>query len=154
VEFVAHALVIPSAEPDDRRDHSRLVEEVAVRVAVGHEQARGAVVIDDVSTPERARAAGLGDHPGFDIHSLGPGNGDRAIEVKGRVGVGDLELTENEWAKAINLRDRYWLYVVYDCGTPRPRLYPVRDPFGTLIARAKGAVVIDERDVLAAAVRE
>lgn len=32
--------------------------------------------------------------------------------VKGRRAVGDIELIENEWAKAANLRDQYWLDVV------------------------------------------
>lgn len=32
---------------------------------------------------------------------------ERSIEVKGRVGTGEIELTENEWARACNLRDRY-----------------------------------------------
>jgi hypothetical protein len=58
--------------------------------------------------------------------------------VKGRAGIGDVELTENEWAKACNRRDRYWLYVVFDCGTPHPRLLRVRDPFGKLVVKAKG----------------
>jgi hypothetical protein len=62
--------------------------------------------------------------------------------VKGRSGIGDVELTENEWAKACNERDRYWLYVVFDCGSPHPRLLRVRDPFGTLLAISKSSVVI------------
>jgi len=71
--------------------------------------------------------------------------------VKGRVGVGDIELTENEWSRACNSRDGYWLYVVYDCGTPNPRLFRVQDPFKKLIATAKGGVIIDENEVLRAA---
>ena len=78
--------------------------------------------------PELARRAGLGDWPGFDLLSEGPAGGRRAIEVKGRAGTGDIELSENEWAKACNLRDGYWLYVVYDCATARPRLVRARDP--------------------------
>lgn len=74
--------------------------------------------------------------------------------VKGRVGIGDVELTENEWSKAYNLRERYWLYVVYDCGTPHPRLLRVRDPFTRLLVRAKGDVVVDEASVFSAAEAE
>ena len=73
----------------------------------------------------------------------------RAIEVKGRAGVGDIELTENEWSRACNLRDRYWLYVVFDCGTPTPRLFRVQDPFYELIVTPKGGVLIDENQILA-----
>ena len=56
-------------------------------------------------------------------------------------------MSENEWAAACNLRDRYWLYVVFDCATPRPRLVKVRDPFGRLLAKAKGSVVISASDI-------
>ena len=62
---------------------------------------------------------------------------ERAIEVKGRAGTGNIEMSENEWTRACNLRDRYWLYVVFDCATPSPRLVRVRDPFAKLIARSR-----------------
>jgi hypothetical protein len=77
-----------------------------------------------------------------------------AIEVKGRADVGDLELTENEWAKACNLRERYWLYVVYGCGSAHPQLLRVQDPFKKLLATARGDVIIDERQILTAAEKE
>ena len=41
-----------------------------------------------------------------------------------------------------NLRDGYWLYAVYDCATPNPRLVRVQEPFGGLLAKAKGSVLI------------
>ncbi len=41
----------------------------------------------------------------------------------------------NEWKQACHLGDRYWLYVVFDCATPNPRLLRVRDPFTRLLAR-------------------
>jgi hypothetical protein len=47
-------------------------------------------------------------------------------------------MTENEWAKAANLRDQYWLYVVLDCATANPELLRVRNPFARLIGSAKG----------------
>ena len=65
----------------------------------------------------------------------------RAIEVKRRSGSGAVEVSDNEWAAACNLRDRYWLHAAFDCGTPRPRLVKVRDPFGRLPTRAKGYAV-------------
>ena len=107
-----------------------------MKVAWAFEEAAGAVV-KDVSKPHLARAAGLEENPGFDLLSDRPGDGERGIEVKGRVGVGEVELTENEWVKACNQRDRYWLYVVFDCGTSHPRLLRVQDPFGKLIAKAQ-----------------
>jgi hypothetical protein len=48
--------------------------------------------------------------------------------IPGRAGIGDVELTENEWGAACNQREHYWLYV-----------------------RAKGGVVIDEREIFSAA---
>jgi len=62
-------------------------------------------------------------------------------------------VSSNEWAKAANLRDGYWLYVVYDCATPAPRLVRVQDPFGALLAKAKGSVLLHPRDILATAIQ-
>ena len=135
-EMVAHALVLPNGDAEERRRHDAKVEEIAMRIAQVHEEASGATT-HDVSRPELARRAGLGDWPGFDLLSVAPAGDRRAIEVKGRARAGDIELTENEWAKACNLRDGYWLYAVYDCATPRPRLVRVRDPFGKLLVRGR-----------------
>jgi hypothetical protein len=153
VRFIAHALVVPSSDLADRQRHDREVERIAVRVAWGHEEDRGCAV-KDVSVPAKARLAGLEDWPGFDLLSKHLEGEDRAIEVKGRAGIGDVELKENEWAKACNLRNRYWLYVVYDCASTHPRLLRIQDPFGKLLVKAKGGVVIDEREVFEAAETE
>ena len=156
--MIAHALVVPTDDPEERQRHDAEVELIAMDLARAHEEAAGATV-RDVSRPVLARREGLGDWPGFDLRALrlagaqGPVV-DRAIEVKGRAGSGAVEVSENEWAAACNLRDRYWLYVVFDCGTPRPRLVKVRDPFGRLLARAKGSVVITESEILSATAGE
>ncbi len=121
-----------------------------MKIATAHEEAAGAVV-KDVSKPNLARAAGLTDNPGFDLLSQHAVHGQKGIEVKGRAGIGDVELTENEWAKACNERDRYWLYVVFDCASPNPRLIKVRNPFRKLIAKAKGSVVLSGSDIFSAA---
>jgi hypothetical protein len=156
--FAAHALVLPSADPEERERHDAEVEAIAMRLARAHEEARGAIV-HDVSGPELARRAGLPDWPGFDLRSLRPASAygpaeELAIEVKGRAASGGVEVSENEWAKACNLRDRYWLYVVFDCATPRPRLVKVQDPFSKLLARAKGSVLIADTEILTAAHRD
>ena len=156
--MIAHALVVPTDDPEERQRHDAEVEAIAMGLARVHEEAAGATV-RDVSRPVLARREGLGDWPGFDLRSLRPAGAhgptvDRAIEVKGRAGSGAVEVSENEWAAACNLRDRYWLYVVFDCGTPRPRLVKVRDPFGRLLARAKGSVVITESEILSATAGE
>ena len=40
--------------------------------------------------------------------------------MKGRAGVGMASLSWSEFAKAIELGDDYWLYLVLDCATPSP----------------------------------
>ncbi len=110
----------------------------------------GAKVID-VHTPELARAAGLPDNPGFDLLSIRPSGEKRHIEVKGRAGTGDIEVSANEWAKACNMRELYWLYAIYECATPAPRLARVQDPFENLLAKAKGSFLIGPKQIAKAA---
>lgn len=141
VEIIATALVQPSQDVADIAARDAEVERIAMAVAIAYETAQGAEVWD-VSTPERARLAGLSDYPGFDLLAKRPGE-ERGIEVKGRVARGAVDLTDNEWARACNLREKYWLYVVFDCGTAVPRLFRVQDPFARLIAMARNRVVID-----------
>ena len=56
-------------------------------------------------------------------------------------------MSANEWAKACNMRQGYWFYVVYDCATPNPRLVRVQDPFGSLLAKSKGSVLISAKEI-------
>jgi superfamily II DNA or RNA helicase/DNA-binding XRE family transcriptional regulator len=149
VEFIAHALVVPSSDPADREQIDAKTDEVALALAWAFEESAGGLV-KDVHTPELARAAGLSDNPGFDLWSIRPVE-KRSIEVKGRAGVGEVEISANEWAKACNLGNGYWLYVVFDCATPNPRLVRVRDPFGALLAKAKGSVMVSAKAILEAA---
>ena len=157
VEILVHALVVPVQDTEGLERYDADVEAIAVRVATGYEANFGAEVTD-VSKPELARRAGLTDWPGFDLKSRHPERSDghaeeRAIEVKGRAGSGNIEMTENEWARACNLRDDYWLYVVFDCATPRPRLVRVCDPFAKLLVRSRelSALTITQGAVLEAA---
>lgn len=149
VEILATALVQPSQDATDIQARNAEVERIAMKLAIAFEAARGADV-RDVSTPAKARLAGLNDYPGFDLFSQ-RAHEERGIEVKGRVGVGGIELTENEWARACNLRDKYWLYAVFDCGSSTPRLLRVQDPFAKLIAKARGSVVIAYSDIAGSA---
>ena len=147
--FVAHALVVPSTSPKDIQRQNDEVERIAMDITRAYEEAEGASV-KYVHTPDLARAAGLSDFPGFDLLSLFPAGdprGRRAIEVKGRARTGDVEVSANEWAKSANLRAGYWLYVVYDCATPAPVLKRVQDPFGKLLARARGSVLISVSEI-------
>ena len=141
VEILVHALVVPVQDAEEIERYDADVEAIAVEVATGYEERLGAEVMD-VSKPELARRAGLTDWPGFDLKSRHPADADgsveeRAIEVKGRAGSGNVHISDNEWARACNLRKDYWLYVVYDCATPRPHLVRVQDPFAKLLVRSR-----------------
>ena len=129
VRIFARALLLPtdaSGRPDQNQQtpgggaamHSnREIEQIAVGVAVRYEtEVRGAQVQSVES-----------DNVGFDLVSV-KGVQRRRIEVKGRAGVGSVELTWSEFATAIELGEGYWLYVVLDCAGPRPRLYRVQNP--------------------------
>jgi hypothetical protein len=151
-EYLAHALVIPSIDPEERMRHDREIEKIAMQKAIGYEEEQGRSVVD-VSVPERAVMQGLEACPGFDLLSRADNRDVLAIEVKGRAEVGEVEVSENEWAKACNLRDRYWLYVVFNCAGPRPELHRMQDPFGKLIARAQGGIVLDAISILQSAER-
>jgi superfamily II DNA or RNA helicase/DNA-binding XRE family transcriptional regulator len=152
-KFIAHALVVPSNDAEERKRHDREVERIAMLKSIGFEEERGHRVMD-VSSPEKAVIQGLEAWPGFDLLSHYGEGGPIAIEVKGRMGVGEIEVSDNEWAKACNLRERYWLYVVYNCAGAHPELHRVQDPFGKLIAHVKGGVVLDAASVLQAAERK
>ena len=144
VEFLVHALVVPPRSPEDADQHDAKGETIAIAMATAYEEGYKATV-QDVSRPVLARRAGLTDYwPGFDLLSCRPQSVDGtrqelAIEVKGRRGYGGVELSDNEWAKACNMRDRYWLYVVFNCATPSPRLVRICDPFGKLLVKASDA---------------
>ncbi len=93
VTFLAHALVVPSSDPEDQKRYDAGVEAIAMQWARAFEEAIGATVYD-VSTAEQALAAGLEAWPGFDLRSRRPSGEELAIEVKGRASTGNVELTE------------------------------------------------------------
>jgi superfamily II DNA or RNA helicase len=139
ITLYATALVLPVPESQTSKRRDAEIEAIAVRIARAHEEKHDAIV-EDVSDPTKKM--------GFDLRSRRANSEVRYIEVKGRARVGELELTENEWAQAQNHRDRYWLYVVYNCDTT-PSLRRISDPAGKGIGRPKGGVTIDAIDILA-----
>ena len=62
--------------------------------------------------------------------------------------IGDIEVSANEWSKACNLRQGDWLYAVYNCATPNPRLVRVQDPFDSLLAKAKVSILVSESQIV------
>ena len=131
VRHVASCLVLPPdtavdsfpelAEEQDA-ELKRRVELAAEDIVVAYEEARH-------RTCERVGHLKIG----FDIRSLAapeaqtgyrdPVTGVRRIEVKGRRRGQPVRLTTNEWYKAQQLGDTYWLYVVWD-----PLEHPDADP--------------------------
>jgi hypothetical protein len=123
------------------------VEAIAMTHAAAYERHRGWRV-EDVSEEDR----------GYDLLSHGPAEAVRYIEVKGRAGQGGVELSENEWLKAEQLDDDYWLYIVVECKTS-PALYVIRDPAHRLpreavIPRVRYRVTRDGWDQVAEAVSD
>jgi hypothetical protein len=149
IEILAHALVVPTADPEDKKRQDAVVEMIAMRMAVAFEESEGAEV-QDVHTPELARKAGLQDNPGFDLLSKRRNGEKRCIEVKGKARIGDVDVSANEWPAACNLGIQYWFYVVFDCASAHPQLLRVQDPFNKLLARSR-SFLIDEKSVFAAA---
>jgi hypothetical protein len=75
------------------------------------------------------------EQPGWDLQ-YGEASNVTVIEVKGTTGAKfpTLEITANEWMAAEALRERYWLYLVADCLSLRPRIQKLQDPFGKVSA--------------------
>ncbi|HEU5348508.1 MAG TPA: DUF3883 domain-containing protein, partial [Ktedonobacterales bacterium] len=139
MQLYARAAVLPIAREEAERRRDAEVEQTAVRLAWRYEEAHGGVV-EDVSNPQLKN--------GYDLRSTRPNEPARFIEVKGRARVGEVELTPNEWAQAVNHDDRYWLYVVYDCDSPDPTLRIIQNPAAQEIAHAKGGVIIEAANIL------
>ncbi len=127
IQRIGHAWVLPHPERTSPgmapmvRDEE--IERLAVQAAIAHEEAQGRQV-ESVESQNR----------GFDLISRRPHPEDpataidvRFIEVKGRAAVGEVALTTNEYKTAERLKNDYWLYVVYNCGS-QPEVHAIRNP--------------------------
>jgi hypothetical protein len=119
LEKIAMAIVVPDPTPEAREAYDKDIEAIAMRIARNFEIDHYHAKVFDVSAPHLAR--------GYDLESHRPNGEKIVIEVKGRAGRGAIQLTDNEWPTAANVRDKYWLYVVVDCATD-PKLFRVQDP--------------------------
>jgi hypothetical protein len=79
--------------------------------------------------------AGEGDTPGWDIEYLSEAGELNAVEVKATTASMFLnfQLAAGELSAAKDLGEKYWVYLVSDCLTARPRLQVVNDPAGLLV---------------------
>ncbi len=150
IEFLGHALVVPSQDSAVREQYSADVEQIAMDVSQSVLENEGFTVVD-VSTAAKAQAAGFSAWPGFDLWAHHPDGRERLVEVKGRAAQGEILVSDNEWAKACNQRDTYWLYVVWDCASAHPYALAIADPFGSLLAKTRGGVAVPAGEILRAA---
>lgn len=120
-------------------------EQIAIEEVKRRERAEGSTAIEDVSNPQLKN--------GFDLRVLRADGTVRYVEVKGCRSEAAVELEANEWAQAANHRDKYWLYVVFNCADV-PTLLRIRDPFGALMGQETGAIRINVSQIKAAAERE
>ena len=90
---------------------------------------------------------------GFDIRSLSPANPKtgyrevRRIEVKGRRKGENIRLTVNEWLKAKQLKDTYWLYVIWNPTHPDYEIIIIQDPAHKLEYAAKEIKAISHYEI-------
>jgi superfamily II DNA or RNA helicase len=127
VQHLGVAWVLPHPERDTPTVRTMVsdpeIERIAVEVVKKFEEARGWMV-ESVEAEDR----------GFDLISRKPHPEDpetaiavRFIEVKGRVQVGEVLLSTNEYRTAGRLKQDYWLYAVFNCAT-NPEIHVVQDP--------------------------
>ncbi|MDZ8238649.1 MAG: helicase-related protein [Nostoc sp. ChiQUE01a] len=138
VAYLGSALVYPapvevSKYPGMRNDPE--VEAFAMQYVMDYERQRGWEP-EDVSQKH--------DGSGFDIRSVGPIDEVtgiapvQRIEVKGRAQHNqEVALTVNEWRKAQQLGDSYWLYVVGGCKSENPQLLTIKNPAKVFAGDAK-----------------
>ena len=120
---VGVAAVLPQDSPrpggegmraDMRRDDD--IERAAVACALAYEAQHGRAA-EDLSSLKLP----------YDVRSVDAAGKVRYIEVKGRAGVGGVELSEREWLTAENMGEDYWLYIVTDAKHD-PSLTVIRNP--------------------------
>lgn len=148
----AEAPVAVELSDDLDPDIKRQSELAAEAVVIAHETGRGW---------ETEKVGHL--KIGFDIRSLGPCEpqtgyrdpvyGVRRIEVKGRKKGQPIRLTTNEWYKAQQLGDSFWLYVVWDpLNNPDPMPVMIQNPGKHLEHAAKPVVSACFYDIAASAI--
>jgi len=127
IQHLGSALVIPHPERETPTIKEMVsdpeIERIAVDAVIAYEESRGW----RVQSVEK-------DNRGFDLISRKPHKEDpqtavavRFIEVKGRAGIGEVALTENEYKTAERLKEDFYMYVVYNCaGTPEIKI--IQDP--------------------------
>jgi hypothetical protein len=140
VRHIASALVL-HPEHDTDAQLAALAEELDPNIRRQSELAAEEVVIASLVEEgfPRDRIERVGHLKlGFDIRAhrvIDEVTGEliaRRIEVKGRVRGQPIRLTTNEWYKAQQLADTYWLYVVWDPLGSTPEMVSIHNPVARL----------------------
>ena len=108
--------VRPAADADASMKTAPDIERVGMKEATRYEEAQGNTV-EDISA----------ENLGFDLRSTTSDGTVRCIEVKARAGREPVVLTRNEWHKAKQLKDAYYLYVVFNAAA-EPELHRIQNP--------------------------
>jgi hypothetical protein len=140
LEEVANGLLLPrrrGSRPDGTGNAAQTVRRSSFAKAIGNRAEE--LVLRRLNGRLGARAkvrhvADEGETPGWDIEYLSEAGELNAVEVKATTASTFLnfELTAGELLAARNLGEKYWVYLVSDCLTTRPRLQIVKDPAGLL----------------------
>ena len=108
---------VPETDEADTSLLNRLeIEQIGMEYVTRHEEEYGCTV-EDVSA----------ENLGFDLRSKTSDGKVRCIEVKARSDRAPVVLTSNEWFRAKQLKDDYFLYVVLNAST-QPKLYIIQNP--------------------------
>ena len=114
--FVGAIRVRPAADADAAMKTAPEIERIGMEEATRYEEEQGNTV-EDVSA----------ENLGFDLRSTLSDGTIRCIEVKARAVRAPIVLTRNEWHKARQLKDAYYLYVVFNAAT-EPELHRIQNP--------------------------
>lgn len=122
--IIGAAIIMP---PEEKPEIGRMVsdeeiERVGMELTLRFEKENGWVT-EDVSA----------QNLGFDVRSIkyrpdGVLESIRYIEVKSRARSGNIRISANEWKKAKRFSENYWLYIVTDAGTGKPKLTRIWNP--------------------------
>lgn len=163
VRHVASCLVLPPDSVTDGLSGLDVEQDASLKRSI--ELAAEDVVVAFEEAQQRECERVGHQKLGFDIRSLAQPDPEtgyrdpvgcvRRIEVKGRKRGGQIRLTMNEWYKAQQLGDSYWLYVVWDpLENPDPVPVMIRNPARHLEYARKEIVAARYYDVPASAIEQ
>jgi superfamily II DNA or RNA helicase len=165
IRHIASALVLPACADAAAAEIAAFAEEMDPEIRRRSEKAAEDIVVA-YETSRGWEAQRVGHQKiGFDVRSLSPADtgtgyrdpvaGIRRIEVKGRKHGQPVRLTTNEWYKATQLGDTYWLYVVWNpLDRPDPVPVMVQNPAKHLQHAKREIVAARYYDLRADAIAE